>query len=197
MMKRCGIFFILGLSACGMDVDQTGAVQFCDHQAQFVDRLTGEKIYIDLDPLTERFDRGDLAMALEWCDLEILCTPFDDWNLEGIEVGEAGGQLPATQREIFVDHQTRVVSGFATYRIYQPAGPGWDLLSSVVIHDEWYGGSDEWTFVEASMPPVEGGGYIDFGAYFDAEGCQLRVPRDVELPSPDAPLPVRYSPPSR
>ena len=197
MMKRCGMLFVLGLSACSLAVDQSEADQFCDHRAQFVDRLTGEKFYIDLNPLTESHEGWDLATALEWCDVEVLCIQFNDDLPEWDEARLPDRQIPVSQRRIIVDQHDRTVSGFASYRIYQPAGPGWELLNSVIIHEEWDGGSDDWTFFETSMVPVEGGGYIDRDAYFDAEGCRLRIPAEVELPSPNAPFPVRSPLPGR
>lgn len=184
MFRLFGFVSLLGISACDFNSVQSQAAPFCDYQAQFVDRLTGERIHVQLAPLTESRSGWDRAYGLEWCDFDVLCDAEIEGRNPERSVGEPlNSQLPTTQRRVIVDPDNRSVLGLANFRIYEPEGPGWDLLAPVTIQDEWDGTAEQWSYIEASMFPVGSDRYIDHGAFYDAEGCMLRVPDEVQLPT--------------
>jgi hypothetical protein len=161
-------------------------VAACDNRASFIDRLTGEEVYIELDPLSETRAGWDRVSALVWCDIEILCEEQASQHPERQAYEPTSDALPRIQRQIFVDPNSRMIVGFESYRMFESGGPGWALLAQVVVQDEWEGEREQWTYIEASMYPIGGGRYIDRGGFFDANGCGLRVPDHVQLPAVDS-----------
>ena len=131
-----------------------------------------------------------------WCDHDILCDV--PRGVEPVDLEETEPLLAPTHRQIFVDPATRTIEGLAYYRLYEPATSGWELLAGITIRDDWDGESQDWSYFEASMVMVGRDQFIDRGAYFDADGCGLKVPGHVELTQQmmtnQPPFPRRWEP---
>ena len=187
-MKYLAAAILLLLTGCHTGTHTASGVEVCDYQAEFVNRLTGERMWITVDPPSEFHDGWDIVQSLVWCDDQILCpeeiapSPYaGDYSLPDLPPPS----LPPGERRIIVDPKTRLVEGFIYFARYRPGGPGWDLLSSIIIEVDWGDGSVDLTFPEAVMVHEDDGSFLDLLSYADADGCRLRVPDGIRLGGQD------------
>jgi hypothetical protein len=176
---------MLALAACGQG--DASDVRFCERTAEYLDRVTGERIFIDLDTMSQIHGGWDLEIALEWCDGEVLC---DIGASQLPQLSDTDWPFPPGRRTVLFDHANRTIEGIASYRLYEPGSPGWDLYDQIKIVDDFDGTRQEYSLAEASMSPVAGRKFLDLAAIFDADGCLARIPESVSLPSGDAPFPL-------